>query len=94
MDYFNVQDKKYLVFGIANKKSVAYFIAQSLIALGAEVILSVLNNEIKQMRLTKQSEEIMKYKQEVSEVLAQINKAKTDEERKKLSLDLALKLGR
>lgn len=57
-------------------------------------LISELNNEIKQMRLTKQSEEIMKYKQEVSEVLAQINKAKTDEERKKLSLDLALKLGR
>ena len=57
-------------------------------------LISELNSEIKQMRLTKQSEEIMKYKQEVSEVLALINKAKTDEERKKLSLDLALKLGR
>jgi enoyl-[acyl-carrier protein] reductase I len=48
MDYFDVKGKKYLVFGVANKKSVAYFIANSLITLGAEVILSVLNDEIKQ----------------------------------------------
>jgi enoyl-[acyl-carrier protein] reductase I len=48
MDYFNVKGKKYLVFGVANKKSVAYFIAQGLISLGAEVILSVLNDEVKQ----------------------------------------------
>ena len=45
---FNVKGKKYLVFGVANKKSVAYFIAQSLISLGAEVILVVLNDEVKQ----------------------------------------------
>lgn len=48
MDYFDVKNKKYLVFGVANKKSVAYFIAQSLISLGAEVILIVLNDEVKQ----------------------------------------------
>ena len=57
-------------------------------------LISELNSEIKQLRLTKQSEELMKYKQEVSSVLAQITKAKTDEERKKLSLDLALKLSK
>lgn len=57
-------------------------------------LISELNSEIKQLRLTKQSEEIMAYKQEVSAVLSQITKAKTDEERKKLSLDLALKLNR
>lgn len=57
-------------------------------------LISELNNEIKQLRLTKQSEELQTYKQEVSAVLAQITKAKTDEERKKLSLDLALKLNR
>lgn len=57
-------------------------------------LISELNSEIKQLRLTKQSEEIMNYKQEVSDVLAQIQKAKTDEERKKLSLDLANKLNR
>ena len=48
MDYFDVKGKKYLVFGVANKKSVAYFIAQSLISLVAEVILPVLNDEVKQ----------------------------------------------
>ena len=36
MDYFDVKGKKYLVFGAANKKSVAYFISKSLISLGAE----------------------------------------------------------
>ncbi len=47
MDYFDVKGKKFLVFGVANKKSVAYFIAKGLIELGAEVILSVLNDEVK-----------------------------------------------
>ena len=48
MDYFNVKGKKFLVFGVANKKSVAYYITKGLIDLGAEVILSVLNDEVKQ----------------------------------------------
>ena len=53
-------------------------------------LISELNNEIKQLRLTKQSEELMNYKKEVSDVLIQITKAKTDEERKKLALALAV----
>lgn len=40
------------------------------------------------------NKELEKYKKEVSEDLAKVLKAKTDEERKKLSLDLAIKLNR
>jgi len=57
-------------------------------------LVSQLNDEIKQLRLTKQSDELMKYKEDVSNILSQIQKAKTDEERKKLSMELALKLSR
>jgi len=48
MDYFDVKGKKFLVFGVANKKSVAYFIAKGLIELGAEAVFSVLHDEAKQ----------------------------------------------
>ena len=38
MSFLNFEKKKFVVFGLANKKSVAYFIARELIAAGAEVI--------------------------------------------------------
>ena len=38
MSFLNFEKKRFVVFGLANKKSVAYFIARELIAAGAEVI--------------------------------------------------------
>lgn len=38
MSFLNIEKKRFVVFGLANKKSVAYFIARELIAAGAEVI--------------------------------------------------------
>lgn len=40
-DFLGVRDKRFLVMGVANKKSVAYKIAQLLEAAGAEVVYSV-----------------------------------------------------
>jgi enoyl-[acyl-carrier protein] reductase I len=45
MDFLQVTGKTYLVAGVANKKSVAYFVAQRLIDNGARVIFSVQNEE-------------------------------------------------
>ena len=45
MDFMQISGKTYLVTGVANKKSVAFFVAKSLINNGAEVILSVQNEE-------------------------------------------------
>jgi enoyl-[acyl-carrier protein] reductase I len=41
MDYLQISGKKFLVTGVANKKSVAWHIAQTLESLGAVVIYSV-----------------------------------------------------
>lgn len=41
MDYLNLKDKKILIFGIANRKSVAFHIASVLKQAGAELICSV-----------------------------------------------------
>ena len=41
MDFLNLQDKKILIFGIANRKSVAFHIAKVLQDAGAEIISSV-----------------------------------------------------
>ena len=53
MDFIQVSGKKYLVSGISNKKSVAYFVAKGLIDNGAEVIFSVQNedNRVKTQKL-------------------------------------------
>jgi enoyl-[acyl-carrier protein] reductase I len=45
MDFLQVSGKTYLVAGVANKKSVAYFVAKGLIDNGAQVIFSVQNEE-------------------------------------------------
>jgi enoyl-[acyl-carrier protein] reductase I len=45
MDFLQVTGKTFLVAGVANKKSVAYFVAKGLIDNGAQVIFSVQNEE-------------------------------------------------
>ena len=47
MDYLGIANKKFLVFGLANKKSIAYFVGRLLSEFGAEVIYSVQSSEIK-----------------------------------------------
>lgn len=47
MDFLNLTDKTFLVTGVANKKSVAYFSARTLLENGAKVIFSAHNEEIK-----------------------------------------------
>lgn len=46
MDFLKLQDKRFLIFGIANKKSVAYQIAQMLMEQGAVIDLVVQNEQI------------------------------------------------
>ena len=41
MSFLNLQNKRFLVMGVANRKSVAWAITQALEAQGAEVIHSV-----------------------------------------------------
>lgn len=41
MDFLNIEGKTFLVFGVANKKSVAFFVSQILSEAGANVIHSV-----------------------------------------------------
>jgi len=48
MDYLGLKDKRVLVFGVANKKSVACFIARTLIEFGAQVVFSVADDAAKQ----------------------------------------------
>ncbi len=45
MDFLQVSEKTFLVTGVANKKSVAFFVAKGLIDNGAKVIFSVQNEE-------------------------------------------------
>jgi enoyl-[acyl-carrier protein] reductase I len=45
MDFLKVSGKTFLVAGVANKKSVAFFVAKGLIDNGAQVIFSVQNEE-------------------------------------------------
>ena len=47
MDFLQVAGKTFLVTGVANKKSVAFFVAKGLIDNGAQVIFSVQNEENK-----------------------------------------------
>ena len=48
MSFLNLQGKTFLVFGVANKKSVAYHIGKVLAEEGAEVLYSVRSDERKQ----------------------------------------------
>jgi len=47
MDFLQVTGKTFLVTGVANKKSVAFFVAKGLIENGARVLFSVQNEENK-----------------------------------------------
>ena len=47
MSFLNIKDKSYVVFGIANRKSVAFHIAKVLQDEGAKLICSVQNNDQK-----------------------------------------------
>jgi len=47
MDFLKIKGKTYVVFGVANKKSVAYFVGKALKENGAKVIYVVKDNEIR-----------------------------------------------
>lgn len=53
MSFLNLEDKKFLVLGVANRKSVAWLIAKTLEAEGAEVIYSVRSQERKEQLQSK-----------------------------------------
>jgi enoyl-[acyl-carrier protein] reductase I len=48
MDFLNIEGKRFLVFGVANKKSVAYHVGQVLSEAKAEVVHVVQSPEIKE----------------------------------------------
>lgn len=48
MSFLKLENKTFLITGVANKKSVAYFSAKTLIENGAEVLFTVQNSEIKE----------------------------------------------
>ncbi|MDO4550092.1 MAG: SDR family oxidoreductase [Planctomycetia bacterium] len=47
-DFLQLKEKQFLIFGVANKKSVAYFITRNLLECGARCVLVVLNEEIRE----------------------------------------------
>src|SRR5512137_150980 len=47
MDFLGLENKTFLVFGVANKKSVAYFVGQVLTEQKAQVVYVVQNAEKK-----------------------------------------------
>lgn len=48
MSFLNLENKTFLITGVANKKSVAYFSAKTLEENGADLIFTVLNEEIRE----------------------------------------------
>lgn len=48
MSFLQIENKTFLISGVANKKSVAYFCAKTLLENGADVIFTVQNNDIKE----------------------------------------------
>ena len=44
MDFLKLKDKRFLITGVANKKSVAFHVAKILIESGAQVLFSVQND--------------------------------------------------
>src|SRR5512136_1959234 len=48
MDFLGIENKTFLVFGVANKKSVAYFVGQVLTEQKAQVVYVVQNAEKKE----------------------------------------------
>ena len=47
-DFLQLEKKTFLIFGVANKKSVAYHITRNLLECGADCTLVVLNEEVRQ----------------------------------------------
>lgn len=48
MSFLDLENKTFLITGVANKKSVAYFTAKNLLVNGANVIFTVQNSDIKE----------------------------------------------
>ncbi|EQC44913.1 enoyl-ACP reductase [Bacteriovorax sp. Seq25_V] len=48
MNFLNIDNKTFLVTGVSNKKSVAYFSAKNLLEAGAEIIFTVQSDEHKE----------------------------------------------
>ena len=48
MDFLGIAEKTFLIFGVANKKSVAFSISQVLSEAGAKVVYVVQSQEIKE----------------------------------------------
>ncbi len=48
MSFLNVENKTYVIFGVANKKSVAYHIGKKLQSEGAQVVYVVRSEERRQ----------------------------------------------
>ena len=47
-DFLQLHSRRFLIFGVANKKSVAYHITRNLLDCGAKCVLVVLNDEIRE----------------------------------------------
>ena len=50
MNFLNLTDKTFVVFGVANRKSVAWHVARSLEEQGARVVYSVQSEERRKAR--------------------------------------------
>jgi enoyl-[acyl-carrier protein] reductase I len=48
MNFLDIKDKTFIVFGVANKKSVAYFVGKTLEQFGAKVLYVVKDEDIRQ----------------------------------------------
>lgn len=82
MSFLNIEKKKFVIFGLANKKSVACVIGKTLVAEGAEVIHVVRSEERKKNALklfpdsqvficdVEDEKNIIKVRDEISEVIA------------------------
>jgi len=85
MDFLNIADRTFLIFGVANKKSVAYLVSQVLTEAKARVIYVVQNLEIKEsvskmfpgadiyLCDVEQEEDIRKLAEDVSKKYPKIN---------------------
>lgn len=48
MDFLSLENKTFLITGIANRKSIAFFVAKSLLESGAKLVLTFQHNELKE----------------------------------------------
>jgi enoyl-[acyl-carrier protein] reductase I len=48
MDFLGIAGRRYIVFGVANKKSVAYAVTEALTEAGAEVVQVVQNDAVRE----------------------------------------------